>query len=504
MPYAIAAGHDVTADTAEEILKAGGNAIDAAIAAYLASFIAEPFMASGGAGAFALVTLENGHSYVFDFFCQTPRKKRNQKVLDFFPVELDFGDTTEVFHIGHGSVAVPGSIAGIFKLHQRFGTLPMSVLAQPAIQYAKEGVIINRFQADEITLLEEICTQNQRGRNVFMPEGKLLSEGDLIRMPQLADFLDYLSKEGKDAFYRGEVAKKIIEDQKSYGGHLTVEDFENYDVITRKPLKFPYMGKWILTNPLPSIGGPMMGLIANALPQTRSAGQPSTSKHQDELLDAFQNIANLNNDLDQISSKLLLAYPNLVPPGKLYPGSEKRGSTSHFSIVDKNANAVSLTTTIGEGCGYFVEGTDIQLNNMLGEAALMPNGFHSWKENIRLSSMMSPTIVQDKERTLETVLGSGGASRIPYAIFQVLRNLIDFEMPVKTAVDANRIHYHDKMLHLENNVNFWKTNNKHDFEINRWSKQSMFFGGVHTIQKLREKYSAAGDKRRDGVARTDT
>ncbi len=490
MSYAIAAGHDATADTAEEILRNGGNAFDAAIAAFMTSFVAEPCMSSGGGGAFAMIRKADGTCQLFDFFCQTPQFKRPVEQLDFSPIEVDFGTATEIFHIGQGSVGVPGSIAGIFALHQTLGSMPMKDLVQLPIQYAKEGIAINNFQSLDISLLKEILSYSEYGRELFCKEDTIKSVGDNIKMPAFADFLDFMASEGRDAFYKGEVAKKIVDGQQT-GGHLTLEDFENYKVVVRDPLAFNYRGNHIYTNPLPSIGGSLMAHYLKYLEPLSLAEFPMSHDYVMNLLNVFSKAEAINRRPEYLEQSL----------NTLLSGNEKHGSTSHFNIVDRWGNAISLSMTIGEGSGCFVEGTDIQLNNMLGEAALLPDGFHSWTPNTRLSSMMSPTIVTDENHRLHVATGTGGASRIPAAIMQVLHYLLDYNLSVDEAVNNPRVHLGHNIFNLEPGLNTDMNQDHFANEIKQWNEQSLFFGGAHTILCQKNALYASGDERRDGVVR---
>ena len=179
--------------------------------------------------------------------------------------------------------------------------------------------------------------------------------------------------------------------------------------------------------------------------------------------------------------------------------NKKWGSTTHFNIVDKAGNAINITMSNGEGCGYMVPGTNVMLNNMLGEASLLPNGLHSWTPNSRLSSMMSPTIVLDVLGQFQTAIGTGGGSRIPSMIAQVLHYLIDFDMPTKTAVDAPRLHNEHQELNLEPGF-MGKHLPNNQLDIINWETPAMFFGGVHTIHRFNQELQACGDKRREGFS----
>jgi len=180
--------------------------------------------------------------------------------------------------------------------------------------------------------------------------------------------------------------------------------------------------------------------------------------------------------------------------------TKKWGSTSHFNIIDEHGNAISSTFSNGEGCGFMIPETAIMMNNMLGEAALLPNGFHSWEPNQRLSSMMAPTLVTDVNGQVEIAIGTGGASRIPAAIVQVLHNLIDLGLNVEEAVHHPRIHCQDGVLNIEAGWSgqYWEEDESLK-EVVQWDEPSMFFGGVHTIVRSSNgELQGVGDGRREG------
>ncbi|MFT6147339.1 MAG: gamma-glutamyltranspeptidase/glutathione hydrolase [Saprospiraceae bacterium] len=485
----ISAGHHVTAQAASEILKIGGNAVDAAIAAMFASFVAEPCMSSAGGGAFANV-LFNGKARVYDFFCQTPRQKRPVSEVDFFPITVDFGDTTEDFYVGRGSVAVPGAIAGAFALHRDFGSIPMRELVQPAMEFAKNGVEVVPFQYLDFQLLESILQVSDVSKSIYFKEdGTLKNIGESQKMPQFVDFLDFISREGEAAFYQGEIARKVADDQARNGGYLTREDFEKYEVIIREPLSFKYRDYEILTNPLPSTGGSLMALMMMNLEKVTD--NHLSKKHILNVLNTLETVQDFGKLPHQLAKALMQ---------NLKKHTSKNGSTTHFNIVDKYGNAVSLTSTNGEGCGSYIENTQVQLNNMLGESALVPEGFHNWKPNTRLSSMMAPTLVLDNQKEFKATLGSGGAGRIPSMMMQVLHHLVDYNLPLEEAVMTPRIHLSGGQLNIENDGFEAIPDNKDiDHELIVFNQKSLFFGGVHAIVKEKETLIGVADARREGV-----
>jgi gamma-glutamyltranspeptidase/glutathione hydrolase len=486
MGYAISGGHKLTVQAAEEILKAGGNAIDAAIAAFAMSWVAEPCMAGAGGGGFAMVFQPDSSPVLFDFFCQTPGKKHPPESLDFFPIEVDFGDTIETFHIGKGSTAVPGAVAGIFDLHAYAGTIPVLELFQPAIARAREGVVINAFQQYSFRLLAPILSQSHRSRQLFFRDERLIDVDEVMQLPHLSDFLEVLGHEGAALFYKGEVAQSISRDYEA-GSALTLADFERYQVIRRKPLVYAYRENQLLTNPGPSLGGSVIAAIMHLL-----EGEDLRYHLGHQYIHAWYSILKKVQTLPQYAEHLQAFIQREL--------ETRHGSTTHFNVVDRWGNAVSLTTTNGEGNGYFVDYTDIQLNNMLGEAALLPSGFHSWQPNQRLSSMMAPTMVINGDRNLQFVLGSGGAGRIASAIAQVLHLLIDHGLPLDEAIRAPRVHLETSAFNIEYGFKEEVPAHLVDRKVKHWAEQSLYYGGVHTLCRDGKSWKAAGDHRRDGVA----
>lgn len=481
MPNAFSGGHKECQKVAQLILEAGGNAFDAAIATHLAMFIAEPCMASAGGNGFALIKA-NGDKFRFlDFFSQTPKVKTQAK-LDYHSIVVNFGTETEEFHIGLASVAVPGTIKALFLLHERYGTMPMSNLVEPAIEMARKGVIINSFQGHDMYLLAEILGHSEKGRQLFFEEGQVKKEGDTIKMPRMADFLYNLAREGKDLFYKGEIARQIEKESLADGGHLRRSDFEAYEVNESNPLVYNYLNKKILLPNGPSKGGAAIVCFLDTLVRTKD--MVNSIKTSLELL---KNVPELIERINKIIS------PNLY---NLLSGTANYKGTSHFNIVDKNGNAISLTSSIGEGSGCFIKGTDMQLNNMLGEVFLLPNGPHSWVENERMHSMMTPLMVTDRSDNLEFIAGSGGASRIPFALGQVLKNYFEDKLDLENAIEVGRLFYQYDMAQVEAGAET-KSN---QFPQKNWDNKSLYFGGVHAIALNEKGMMAHGDSRRLGSA----
>jgi gamma-glutamyltranspeptidase/glutathione hydrolase len=481
MKHAISAGHDITLAVGKEILKAGGNAFDAATAAFFAMFITEPCMASAGGNGFALVKTKDDGVQYFDFFSQTPIYK-NLKRPEFYPVTVDFGNETETFHIGLGSAAVPGTIAGILDIHAKFGTIPLAELIQPACKLARTGVVLDGFQAYDLVLLAAILKQDPRGREIFFKDGEIKKEGDRINMPHLVDLLEFIVAEGHRGFYEGDIAETIVRDSRERGGFLSMEDFKRYRVFISDPLQFPYRKHQVFVPNGPNNGGLSMALYL--------ALSSKSAMHSAEAIQKTQEIIR--------QPKTAMKYMDKYYPGHNYIGMKALPShrgTTHLNILDKEGNAIGLSCSIGEGCGYFIPGTDMQMNNMLGELYLLPGGKHSWERGIRLQSMMSPTMISDSAGKVQFVAGSGGAGRIPFAIGQVIENHFSKGMSLSHAIEAPRYHFQNEKVQVEGGAAWQNV----DSSALVWDKKSLYFGGVHAISLKNDVVEAVGDSRRWGV-----
>ncbi len=508
----VAAGDRRTAEAAAEILRDGGNAFDAALAALAAACIAEPILCSLGGGGFLLARTADGQATLFDFFTQTPKRKRPTAEIDFRPILADFGPATQEFHIGLGSVATPGMVKGMFAVHGALGHMPVSQILQPAIAMARGGVALSAMQAYVIDVVSPIVTADPISRKLYARQsgsGDTIAAGESFRWPALADLLEALADEGERLFYEGEIAAEIVAACRSHGGHLTADDLAGYQVERRQPLDRSYAGARILTNPPPSAGGL---LIAFALDLLADAGLEAAAPFGPEhmrLLARAMRLTNrarresgLSDDPDAAAG--VLGDPALLARyrAEIAPAPAAHRGTTHFSVIDRAGNAASLSVSNGEGCGVMSPPlAGMMLNNMLGEEDVNPRGFHNWPEDMRLSSMMAPTVVIDADGGL-TALGSGGSNRIRSAILQVLINLLSLGMPLEQAVSATRLHMEDAFLNIESGLEADAqaaaleecTGHK------LWPDRNLFFGGVHAASSLDSAFAGAGDLRRGGVA----
>ena len=258
----VAAGHELTAAAGAEMLRQGGNAFDAAIAAVMTAWVSESVLTSAGGGGFLLAHTATGQDCLFDFFTQTPGSNRLQQQPDFYPIYANFGDTVQEFHIGLGSIAVPGAIAGLLHIHQKLGRLPLAAIVEPALHHARNGVVVNPFLAYVYQLLDPILTASPAAREIF------------------ADTLSDLVEQGAAAFYDGAIAERIVQDCQSAGGYLSRYDLQNYRVIERSPLRLQYRNTTFLTNPPPSSGGALIGFALKLLEKAQlPQSAPSSVDH---------------------------------------------------------------------------------------------------------------------------------------------------------------------------------------------------------------------------------
>jgi len=510
-PLGVAAsGHKETSRAAKILLEEGGNAFDAALGAMCAACVCEPMLASLGGGGFLLAKSADGESRVFDFFTQTPSASRGE--LDFYPIQADFGTTTQEFHIGVGSIAVPGVVAGLFAVHEARCKLPLSKIIEPAVVLARDGLRVNRLQSyiNEVlkAIIDAMPAATSFATPMFAP-GRLAEIGEFIYNPDLADMFEALAANDSRWFYEGDPATRLVKDCCEKGGLITAEDMKAYEVVVRHPITVESNGARIITNSPPSPGGCLTVFALSLLKQFRRAADEWGGKgHALAVARAMQAAGivrrerGLEAGLDDGTAAAILSPEHLAQWREmLTSGSLATRGTTHVSVADAEGNLASLTLSNGEGSAYVLPRSGIMMNNMLGEEDLNPGGFHRRPPGTRLASMMTPTIARlGEDRWI--ALGSGGSNRIRSAILQVLVNLLAFDMELENAVSAPRLHLEGDHLDVESGFSDralealeaeWPGSKQ-------WSGKNLFFGGVHAVERLGGGgFNAAGDPRRGGA-----
>ncbi len=471
--YAIAAGHEATVAAAQEVLEAGGNAMDAAAAAYLMAIVAEPAMASIWAGAIALVQDQNGNTQMLDGFCQTPKTKSED--AEHWPIDVVFDGVTERYYGGPGSVAVSGAMKLVDVLCRSYGRMSLKEAAQPAIKAATEGLAINSFQRTDLKLLSPIFLHNEYLKKLYFDEkDEVYAVGTVVQMKDVADSLEAISHEGVDLLYRGEMGEMII-GALAGQGHLSRADLEAYE-LGLAPSFLKSLGDTTVHLPdLPSKGTYVLAALL---------GDP----HRDlkTLAERCQVLRSAEKDLQRIMSLAGLRDRKVI-------NQKTAGGTSHLSIIDGQGNAVSMSFSIGEGSALVVPGTGIHLNNMLGEPSLLPAGIGSWRPDQRLHSMMCPVMIETPSSL--TLLGSGGANRIPHVLAQVMRRLMTEGKTLEEAITAPRFNVAAGVFHREEGLELDKVAG---LISKNWQTGDMYFGGVHSVTRDQAGYRAFGDPRREG------
>jgi gamma-glutamyltranspeptidase / glutathione hydrolase len=493
MRGAVAAGHPLTAQAGARVLEAGGNAVDAAVGAALVSWVAESPLTGPGAGGFMLVhRAADRSSRVFDFFVAAPGLGLGHEAeLHMEAVDVDFsGGSTQVFHIGGASVAVPGAVLGLEQGHRAFGRLPWRELFGPAIELARGGIELTRPQAYLHAILDLILRHTPESRGVYEAKGERLVAGDVLVQEDLADTLELLAERGAGELYRGDLADAIVRHLERYDGCVTRRDLEEYRVIRRRPVEADFRGHEFLSNPPPSAGGILIAWGLGLLPD---AGPPGSA----EAIDALARVMR-----EQASARLSSGFDGSLRRGGLSRLLEERAAvvtrgTTHISVVDGDGNAVALTASTGSGSGIVVPGTGIHLNNMMGEFDLAKPP----RPGARLSSGMSPSIVLHDGRP-RLVVGSAGSLRLRGAVMQIVVNVVGHGLGVEDAIERPRVHLEGDKLHCEggHDPDELERVQALGWDVVRWRRQNLYFGGAAAVERLEDgSLAAAGDPRRGGA-----
>jgi gamma-glutamyltranspeptidase/glutathione hydrolase len=487
----IAAGHPLTAQAGADVVREGGNAVDAAVAAVLASLVCEPVLTGLGAGGYMLVLEPGRDPTLLDFFVEAPGRGSDPAAREeLIPITISFGDAIQVFNIGAASVGTYGMPAGVHAAAARYGRMPLAELAKSAVRLARDGVVVTAQQGYLIEILAGILTSTSECGALFAPEGELLRTGDTLRQPELADALERLAADGPAPFYTGDIAAAAAEWLADRGGMLTAQDLAAYEVIDREPIRVAYRGREVATNPPPSAGGILIALALSWLDQSPD---PPTIERVVEVMRRTQEartaefLAGLDDQ--EFVSRFL--------------GQAPLGSTTHIAATDREGWACSVTCSNGSCSGVVVPGTGLHLNNMLGEQDLNPLGFHRHPPGRRLPSMMAPTAVL-KDGVAELVLGSAGSNRIRSAILQTIVRVIDQGILAPEAVQAPRVHFEDGVTYTEPGIDTAPLEAAGQ-ALARFRDLNLFFGGVQAVQRDQEgRFWGGGDPRRGGASITVT
>jgi gamma-glutamyltranspeptidase/glutathione hydrolase len=500
----VAAGHPLTARTGADVLRDGGNAVDAAVACVLMSFVAESPLTGPGAGGFMLLHTAGGEDHLLDFFVAAPgRGLDGHEPAALTPIDVSFSETVvQRFNVGPSSCGAYGTTLGLAQVLERFGSARLADLVEAPARAARTGVEVVPMQAFLFEVLEPIFRSTPECAELYAPAGRLLAEGDSFSFPELGDLLERLGREGPGFLYSGDVAGAVSDWVVERGGLLTHDDLAGYEVIERDPAGVTYQGRTVLTNPPPSSGGI---LIADALGILERLDRPhdayviaeviaSTNRARDEeFLTGLATEGYLERFLakDALDSVATEVRERLI------------GNTTHLAVMDAEGACASVTCSNGSCSGVVVPGTGMHLNNMLGEQDLNPLGYHLHEPGARVPSMMAPTVVLRDDRP-EVALGSAGSNRIRSAILQTILGVVDRGLAAQEAVSSPRLHVEGKQVEAEPGIDTdaLARLDAGGWTVRQWAEQNLFFGGVQAVVRNAQtgEVSGGGDPRRGGSA----
>ncbi len=477
---AIAAGSRATARAGARALAAGGNAVDAVLAAHLAACICEQAVTSLGGGGFLVVRTPDGTVHVRDFFVDTPGRGLPSEELDlhFLPMDVLYPGSVQTFYLGMGSVAVPGMLAGILEAHDEFARLPLATIVEPARRYAAEGVPLEPGQAVLSGLIRDLVSLSPGSRALIERDGRYLEVGDLVLNPDLARFLEKVAAGRVTSLESAPFAAPLLRAM-AQGGMVTAGDLDAYEVVSRTPVVAHRGGHTLFTNPPPSFGGSIIADTLGVAPQVDTA-------------DPRGWIALMQTLVEATDHRRSGGTTPLTSTG-----------TTHASAVDADGMVAAMTSSNGVTSGFVIPGTGIQLNNMLGEADLNPDGFHATPPGMRMGSMMSPSVLVDPDGGV-VALGTGGSERIRSSLVEVIVRLVDSGESLAAAVSAARVHPDHGGLQVEPHLGAELIDGLRASElgpVNVWPAHNIFFGGVNAVQRHPDgSVMAVADGRRGGGA----
>jgi gamma-glutamyltranspeptidase / glutathione hydrolase len=516
MKGAIAAGHPLTVRAGADVLAEGGNAVDACIAAAFASWVTESPLTGPGGGGFLLVYRGRDRTTrLLDFYVSYPGEGAGSPAAEMDAVDVDFsGGSTQTFHIGGPSCAVPGNAVGLETAHRTYGSRPWAQLLQPAIELARDGVELNEAQAYLHKILDAILRFRPEGHAVYGSDGTSLAAGSRLVQEDLAATLELIAERGAGVLSTGAVARRIVEFVRDLGGTITEADLAHYRPIWRRPVRAEFGGFEFLSNPPPASGGALIAYGLVLLDRLGVRGAPGSAEETATLVEVMREqlrarergftrllyrggLARHLLAPEAVAAAHERIVQRLAPPELRATGT---AGTTHIAVVDSAGNAASLTASNGAGSGVIVPGTGIHLNNMLGEYDLAPSAAQR-RPGRRLSSLMAPSLVLRGDRP-RLVLGSAGSLRLHGAILQAVVNVIRHDLAVDEAIARPRVHADGPVVHCEGGADPAELDglSSMGYELVRWRGRNLFFGGVSAVEAQGDRsLAAAGDPRRGGA-----
>ena len=524
---AVVSAHPLASEVGKLILENGGNAIDASIGMQFALAVVYPNAGNIGGGGFMVFHDKDGFNYSVDFREKAPLAAHKDMYLD-----KEGNAVATMSQDGHLSVGVPGTVAGLFLAHQKFGSLPMSDLIAPAIKLAKDGFAITEREAKGLERVAKDFHKYNTVKPAFIKERKW-QMGDTLIQEDLSNTLQRISEHGKAGFYEGETADLIVAEMERGGGIITIEDLKKYHPVEREPVQFSYKGYDIVSMGLPSSGGvllqQMLGMLepypikdygfhspeaVQLMVEISRRAYADRSEHMGDP-DFVSVPVDKLLDKEYIQQRMSDFTPGIPTPSSAVHGGltqvQEKEETTHLSVVDEEGNAVSVTTTINGAYGskVIVGGAGFILNNEMDDFSAKPGapnlyGLLGAESNAiqpekRMLSSMTPTIVLKDEKPY-LVLGTPGGSTIPTSVFQTIINILEFDLSVEDAINKPKFHHQwqPDVIYVEKDFSESLKSNLE--EMGYKFKKRKPIGRTEVIKISDHKIEAVGDKRGDDSA----
>jgi gamma-glutamyltranspeptidase/glutathione hydrolase len=527
--YMVVSESEQSTKVGQQILAAGGNAVDAAIATAFALAVTHPTAGNLGGGGFAVVRVAPGKVVSLDFRETAPGAATTDMYVD------KDGKVTKASRIGFLASGVPGSVAGLYELHQKLGKLPWKDLVEPSIKLARDGFTVDKVLAEAIQRRAMDLLEFKATGDIWVPNRVPRAAGATVTIPQLAVALERIRDQGADGFYKGETAKAIADEMKKNGGLITLEDLAAYKAVWRDPLKVGYRGNSMYAMAPPSSGGITLAIAANVL-RTIDLGKEQWHgyEHVHRLVEVWRRSFAARNELlgdpafvkDMPISKLMSQeYADQLAktigagatPSKDVPALIEGTHTTNLCVVDANGMAVALTTTLNTAWGSKVTIHGFLMNNEMDDFTAKPGSPNVFglvqgtankiEPGKRMLSSMSPTIIEDGKGDVLMVVGAQGGPRIITAVWQTLSNVVDFGKTVDVAVALPRIHHQhlpDKVFVEPDSIDRETADKlKAAGYTLEYAATAREFGAANAIVRTPAGWAGAADPRGGGAAMGD-
>lgn len=509
-----------------ELIAAGGNAVDAAVATAFALAVTHPTAGNLGGGGFAVVRTGPGKMVALDFREVAPAAASPDMFLD------KNGELTDGSLRGDRAVGVPGSVAGLWALHKKLGKKPWKDVIAPAIRLARDGFLVDAKLHDSIVRVAPLLLKHPATAALWLPNRVPRAAGDKVEIPELAAVLQRIADRGPDGFYKGETAAAIVAEMKANGGIITADDLANYSVVWREPIKVPYRGYTLTTMPPPSSGGIVIAMSAGLLGRFELGKLPWYGpEHVHWLVEVWRRAFAARNELlgdpafvkdmpiarllsKDYQDKLYATITDGASTSKAVSQLIEGDHTTNLCAVDANGMAVAMTTTLNTAFGNGVTVSGFLLNNEMDDFASKPGSPNTYglvqgaankiEPGKRMLSSMSPTIVEDAKGQLFMLAGAGGGPRIITSVWQTISNVIDFQRHADLAVAQPRVHHQHlpDVVHVEGtsiDQAGAETLTGKGYKL-QWGEPHRAFGAITAIVRTANGWDGTADPRGGGGA----